>query len=224
MRISAIVIARKNSVRLKRKMYQKFFGLSLIEHKIKQLLKTKVNNIFIGSDDSKLNKICQKYGKKVIFVKREKKFCDEKSTTPNEMIKNLLGMIDTDLVLWAHPTNPLTNQDHYNNALKTFLKLNKKKFDSLFSVTKQMDYFWDMNKRPLNHNPYEKSHTLISSNKIKPIFSDNGAIFIREYKDMLRDGRFWGDKGYMYIMDEKSGWDINNLWDLEACQLQSFKK
>ncbi len=224
MRISAIVIARKNSVRLKRKMYQKFFGLSLIEHKIRQLLKTNVNNIFIGSDDSKLNKICKKYGKKVIFVKREKKFCDEKSTTPNEMIKNILGMIDTDLVLWAHPTNPLTNQNHYNNALKTFLKLNKKKFDSLFSVTKQMGYFWDMNKKPLNHNPNEKSHTLLSSNKIKPIFSDNGAIFIREYKDMLRDGRFWGDKGYMYIMDEKSAWDINNLWDLDACQLPSFEK
>ena len=118
MRISAVVIARKNSVRLKRKMYQKFFGISLIEHKIKQLLKTNVNNIFIGSDDSRLHKICHKYGKKVIFIKREIKFCDEKSTTPNEMIKNILGMIDTDIVMWAHPTNPLTNQNHYNKALK----------------------------------------------------------------------------------------------------------
>ena len=41
---------------------------------------------------------------------------------------------------------------------------------------------------------------------------------------MIKDGRFWGSKGYMYIMDEISGWDINTKWDLEASQLTSFSK
>ena len=40
---------------------------------------------------------------------------------------------------------------------------------------------------------------------------------------MLKDGRHWSKKGFMYIMDEKSGWDINFAWDLEAAKLNSFK-
>jgi len=225
MKISAVIIARKGSKRLKNKMYQKFFGSSLIENKIKQLIKSNVDEIIVGSNDQKLKKICEKFNnKKIIFIKREEKYCDEKSTTPNEMIKNMLSLFDTDLVLWAHLTNPFTNEKHYNEALKIYNKLNKKKYDSLFSATMVADYFWDQNKKPLNHNPLEKSHTLLSTGKIKPLYTDNGAVFIRRHKDMIKDGRFWGKKGFMYIMNYLNGWDINTKWDLESSQLKSFKK
>ena len=225
MKISAVIIARKGSKRLKNKMYQKFFGSSLIENKIKQLIKSNVDEIIVGSNDQKLKKICEKFNnKKIIFIKREEKYCDEKSTTPNEMIKNMLSLFDTDLVLWAHLTNPFTNEKHYNEALKIYNKLNKKKYDSLFSATMVADYFWDQNKKPLNHNPLEKSHTLLSTGKIKPLYTDNGAVFIRRHKDMIKDGRFWGKKGFMYIMNYLNGRDINTKWDLESSQLKSFKK
>ena len=225
MKISAVIIARKGSKRLKNKMYQKFFGSSLIENKIKQLIKSNVDEIIVGSNDQKLKKICEKFNnKKIIFIKREEKYCDEKSTTPNEMIKNMLSLFDTDLVLWAHLTNPFTNEKHYNEALKIYNKLNKKKYDSLFAATKVSDYFWDQNKKPLNHNPLEKSHTLLSTGKIKPLYTDNGSLFIRKHKDMIKDGRFWGNKGFMYIMNYLDGWDINTKWDLEVSQLKSFQK
>ena len=225
MKVTGIIIARKKSRRLKNKMYQNFFGKSLIENKIKQLIKSNVDEIIVGSNDLKLKKICKKFNnKKIIFIKREEKYCDEKSTTPNEMIKNMLSLFDTDIVLWAHLTNPFVNEKHYNEALDIYSKLNKKKYDSLFAVTKIADYFWDQNKKPLNHNPLEKSHTLLSTGKIKPLFTDNGSLFIRKHKDMIKDGRFWGKKGFMYIMNSTDGWDINTKWDLEASKLKSFKK
>jgi CMP-N-acetylneuraminic acid synthetase len=225
MKISAVIIARKGSKRLKNKMHLKFFGNSLVENKIKQLIKSNVDEIIVGSNDQKLKKICDKFhNKKIIFIKREEKFCDEKSTTPNEMVKNMLSLFDTDLVLWAHLTNPFVNEKHYNEALKIYNKLNKKKYDSLFATTKVSDYFWDQNKKPLNHNPLEKSHTLLSTGKIKPLYTDNGSLFIRKHKDMIKDGRFWGNKGFMYIMNYLDGWDINTKWDLEVSQLKSFQK
>ena len=221
MKISAVIIARKNSTRIKKKLYQKIYGKTLIENKITQLLKANVNEVIVGSDDEKLFEVCKKYGKKVIFFKRENRFCDEKSTTVNEMVSNMLGFFKTDLVLWAHPTNPFINKNHYNEALRIFQK-KYPKIDSLFSVTEINDYFWGSNKKPLNHNPQEKTHTLLSTKKIKPLFVDNGGIFIREHKKMIKDGRFWGKKGEMYIMNSRDGWDINTQWDLEACQLKSF--
>lgn len=225
MKVTGVIIARKGSKRLKNKMYKSFFGISLIENKIKQLIKSNVDEVVVGSNDLKLKKLCKKYEKNnVIFIRREDRFCDEKSTTPNEMIKNMLSFFRTDLVLWAHITNPFTNEFHYNKAIKKYFSLNKKKYDSLFSTTKITDYFWDQNQKPINHNPLEKSHTLLSSGKIKPIYADNGAIFIRKYVDMVKDGRFWGKRGFMYIMNQKDSWDINYPWDLEVCQSRSFKQ
>lgn len=228
MKISAVVFARKGSKRIKNKMYQKFFGKSLIETKIEQLFKSKVDEIIIGSDDPKIGKIVEKYKKNpkfkknIIFFKRKKKFCIEKCTI-NDAIKNMLSFFDTEFVLWAHLTNPLTNEKHYNEAISLFKK-NLKKHDSLFSVSKSLNYFWGLDKKPINNNPQEKIHTILSTGKIKPLYVDNGSVFIRKHKDMKKDGRFWGKKPLMYIMSEKDGWDINSPWDLEAAQLKSFYK
>ena len=77
-KITAVVIARKGSRRLPLKMYKKFKGKSLIELKIKQLLKTNVHEIAVGSDDKKLENICKKFNSsKIKFYLREKKYCDE---------------------------------------------------------------------------------------------------------------------------------------------------
>jgi CMP-N-acetylneuraminic acid synthetase len=224
MKISAVIFCRKGSKRIKAKMYQKFHGKSLIENKLEQLIKSKVDEIIVGSDDEKIGQIVNRYdsknNKKIKFFLRQKKYCIENCTI-NNAIKNMLSFFKTDLVLWAHLTNPLTTHAHYNQAINFFMK-NKKKYDSLFSVTEVIDYFWGTNKKPINHNPQEKIHTILSTGKIKPLYRDNGAIFIRAHKAMLRDGRFWGKRGLMYIMSRNDGWDINKPWDLESCQLKSF--
>ena len=54
MKISAVIFARKGSKRIKNKMYQKFFGKSLIETKIEQLIKSNVDEIIVGSDDKNM--------------------------------------------------------------------------------------------------------------------------------------------------------------------------
>jgi len=228
MKISAVIFARKGSKRIKSKMYQKFFGKSLIETKIEQLIKSNVDEIIIGSDDKNMEKIVKKYRdkkhfkKKIVFFLRKKKYCIE-SCTINDAIKNMLNFFEADVILWAHLTNPLVNEIHYNEAINLYKKkINK--FDSLFSVSKTLNYFWGMDKKPINHNPQEKVHTILSTGKIKPLYVDNGSIFIRKHKDMKKDGRFWGKNSQMYIMNEKSGWDINSPWDLEVSQLKSFYK
>ena len=133
----------------------------------------------------------------------------------------MLSFFCTDVVLWAHITNPFTNEKHYNKAIEIY-KRRRNKIDGVFAVSKTSNYFWGIDKKPINHNPQEKIHTILSTNKIKPLYYDNGSIFIRKYKDIKKDGRFWGKKSYMYVMSERDGWDINSAWDLESCHLKSF--
>jgi CMP-N-acetylneuraminic acid synthetase len=224
-KVTAVIIARKNSRRIPNKLHKKLNGKSLIEIKISQLLKVNIDEIIVGSDDLKLNQICKKFkNKKIKFIKRSSYYCNEKLASANDVIKNMLSYFKTDIVLWAYPTNPFTTERHYNEALKIYFQKIKEGYDGLFSVNKCLNYYWGFDKKPINHNPLEKKHTLLSENKIKPLYSDNGAIFIRDYKKMKKDGRHWSKKGVMFVMDEREGWDINYPWDLEVCQLKSFNK
>jgi 3-deoxy-manno-octulosonate cytidylyltransferase (CMP-KDO synthetase) len=86
MKIAAIIVNRKGSKRIDNKAWQKINGVSLIERKISQLKKVKgLNNIYVGTDDLRIKKICKKY--KVKFVVRKKFYCDEKNVQPMKWLK-----------------------------------------------------------------------------------------------------------------------------------------
>jgi|TARA_B110000444_G_C18841752_1_gene599390 CMP-N,N'-diacetyllegionaminic acid synthase len=220
MKIAAIIVSRKDSVRIQYKSRQKIKDQNLVERKISQLKKVKsLDSIYLGTNDLSLKKLSKKY--KINFVKRENKFCDEKKTSANDMIKNMLKFVDADLILWAHPTNPFINHEIYEKAIRLFKK-SSKKFDSLFSATIVKNHFWNNKKKPINHNPFSKKHIVAS--KLPTIFSQNGGIFIRFKNDMMKDGRFIGNKPYIFPVNEIEGWDLDYPWQLELARtLVKFK-
>jgi CMP-N-acetylneuraminic acid synthetase len=220
MKIVSITVTRKDSVRIPNKAQQKINSHTLLERKVIQLKKVKyLNQIIIGSNDEKILNFCKKYD--VTFVKRDEKFCNEELTTPNEMIKNMLNYVNADVVVWSHLTNPFISEFHYNEAINIFLK-NKKKNDSLFSVSEQKVHFWSQKKEPINHNPFGNKHVV--ARDLPSIYKQNGGIFIRHKNEMLKDGRFIGNKPFMYIMDEITGWDLDYRWQLEAARHLVKKK
>lgn len=214
MKIAAIVVSRKGSIRIRDKSKKKINKLSLVERKISQLKKVSLlDEIYLGTNDLTFKKLSKKY--KIKFIKREDKFCDENKTNARDMIKNMLKYVDADIIIWAHPTNPLIDENLYIEAIKLFKK-SLKKFDSLFSVTKLQNHFWNNKKKPINHDPFAKKH--ITSKKLPPMFFQNGGIFIRYKKDMIKDGGFIGKKPIMFTMDEIQGWDIDYYWQLELAR------
>ena len=127
------------------------------------------------------------------------------------------------MILWAHPTNPFIDEMLYSQAIRVFKKKNKiKKHDSLFSVTTLKNHFWNEKINPINHNPFGKKH--IISSKLPPIYSQNGGIFIRPKKQMIKDGGFIGKKPKVFKMNEIQGWDLDHPWQLDiARSLVKFK-
>ena len=131
------------------------------------------------------------------------------------MIKNMLKFVDADLILWAHPTNPFIDHSLYEKAIKLFLK-SSKSFDCLFSATIIKNHFWNHKKKPINHNPFAKKHIVAS--KLPAVFAQNGGIFIRHKKKMIKDGRFIGKKPLIFTMNEIEGWDLDHPWQLEVAR------
>ena len=104
MKIAAVIVSRKGSKRIANKANKEILGKSLLERKILQLKKVKsLNRIYLGTNDLNLKKLCIKH--KIEFVRREEKYCNEKSTSPNDMVKNMLTFVEEEIILWAHITN-----------------------------------------------------------------------------------------------------------------------
>ena len=91
MKIAAIIVSRKNSVRIQNKSRKKIKNQNLVERKIYQLKKVEsLDEIYLGTNDLGLKKLTKKY--KINFVKRENKYCDEKTTANVKMVKNMLNL------------------------------------------------------------------------------------------------------------------------------------
>ena len=210
MEITAIIVARKGSVRIKNKSMLKLGDDTLISNKIKQLKECKnINRIAFGSDSDEMLEHAKSYGAET--VKRPEYFCDEKLASANDMIGNMLDLIKTDIVVWTHCTNPLLSSKSYDDAIQTYLINLNNGYDSLLSVVEFQEHLWNENKKPLNYNPYSKRH--VPARELPKYYMQDGGIFIQPYKQMKNNSYFFGSKPYLYVIPYSEFLDINTERD-----------
>ena len=113
--VTAIIVGRKGSERIPNKVLQPFAGTTLLEHKIKQLQNCNViDRVVVGSDCEDILHVSSQMGAEAVV--RPDYYCDERKASANEMIGNMCSLIGTDVVLWAHCTNPLITTLTYDRA------------------------------------------------------------------------------------------------------------
>ena len=216
--VTAIIVARKGSVRIPSKSLLKIDGISLIERKILQLKQCKnIDRIVLGSDSDEMLTIGKNAGSEV--VKRPDYFCNEKLASANEMIQNMMELVKTDVVIWTHCTNPFITPQTYDHAIETFFK-NLKNYDSLLSVVKFQEHLWDDKMHPLNYNPYAPRHT--PARELPVYYFQDGGIFIQPYEQMKKNSYFFGKKPYLFEIPENEFLDINTKFDYQKALV--FKK
>lgn len=210
MEITAVVVARKGSVRIKSKSMLELGGQSLIERKILQLRATKqIHRVVFGSDCEQMRSIARGAGAEV--VERGAYFCDESRASANEMIGEMMSLIHTDVVVWAHCTNPLISAPTYDTAISAFLS-NIPRYDSLCSVVELREHLWRGDKHtPLNYNPYALRHT--PAKALPPLYMQDGGIFIQPYAQMKANSYFFGKKPYLFEIPKEEFLDINEMRD-----------
>lgn len=188
----------------------------MIVRKVLQLCAVKrLDEVLVGTDDDEMGARLEALGDPLVrHYRRPDRLCDERSATPNDMVRDMAAQVDGGVVLWAHPTNPLCGQPEYDHALDMYLDL-WPAHDSIFGATELRSHFWYLG-RPLNHSPAAAVHVVAA--QLAPIYSQNGSIFIRPAADWAADGRFVGDKPAMFAMDQITGWDIDEEWQLRAAQ------
>lgn len=221
METTAIVVARSGSVRVPNKALRMIDGEPLLGRKIRQLMLCEsINRVVAGVDSDELAECAELYGAEV--VRRPEYYCDETLASANEMISNMCELIKTDVVVWAHPTNPLISADSYSSAIKDFKAAELNGFDSLMSGVTIREHLWD-DGLAFNFDPYSDRH--IPASELPPLFMQDGGIFIQRHASMVENNYFYGKTPFQWETPENERMDINTPEDFRrACAIAEYSE
>ena len=224
----ALILARKNSVRLPNKNRKLFANEPLIFWTINAAKKSKIfERIFCYTDDEFVENFCKKNDVEV-SLRRPKIISGSKVSSIQTMsyFFNQLKKYDSYNPEWVtllQPTSPLRTADHIKESYKLLLK---SKCDSLISVKKI--------KSPLNQIKFISNHKLKNltndqNNKKENIdsmlvlYEANGAIYTIKKDKISKINSFLTKKTKAYIMDDSVSIDIDNIKEFELAE-KLFKK
>lgn len=209
--ITAIIPVREGSRRLKSKNIAPFAGTNLLINKINQLKAvSEITKIVVSSDSDLMLKMAETQN--VEIHKRAPEFCDEQTRTFGEVVKHIAESVDGDSILWATCTAPLVFSPVYQRAIIEYYSALKNGYDSLMSVESFKRYIWDEN-GPLN---YELGLKHVPSQQLPTLYFVTDGILLAPRKKMIEWSYFHGKNPYKFIVDKRTGIDIDDGLDL-AC-------
>lgn len=210
-KITAIIPVRAGSTRLKNKNIAPFAGTNLLIHKIKQLQEVcEISKIVVSSDSDMMLEMAASVGAET--HKRALEYCDEKTKTFGEVVRHIAESVEGDDILWATCTSPLVFPKDYREAIHAYYPALESGFDSLMSVESFKRYIWD-EEGPLN---YELGLKHVPSQQLPTMYFVTDGILIAPRTKMIEWSYFHGRNPYKFIVDKRTGCDIDDGLDL-AC-------
>ena len=222
-----IIIARKNSKRLKNKNILKISKKKLIEFTILAAIKSKkFQQIVVSSDDKRILNLKKKY-KSIIFLNRPKSLAGDK-VKAIEVVQDIIKSKIYDnfeKVALMLPSCPFRNFKDIQNAFDMF-----KKTDTVISVCEynfppELAFVETKNKYGryfIKKSPYLAGNT--SSQIFKNVVRPNGGIYISNIKKLKKIKSFFKGKIKLYKMPILRSIDIDNRIDYELAKLIYNKK
>ena len=137
-----------------------------------------------------------------------------------------LSKIKYDYILLLQPTSPFRNENQIDLAISTIID-NLKEYDSLVSVSElEVPILWV---RKIENNflkpfiEYDKEK-FFQRQKIKKIYKTNGAIYIVNRDEFLKNKQFETSKTAPFIMNRIDSIDIDEPHDLAYAEYLVTKK
>jgi N-acylneuraminate cytidylyltransferase len=219
----AIIPARGNSIRIKRKNTKIFCGKPIIKYSIDAAKKTKLfDMILVSTDNNRITKVSKKYGATVPF-KRPKKLSDD-STGIIEVVAHSIKWlrmknIFPNYVCCIFATAPLIQHKKIIEGLK-ILKKNKTNF--LISAT---NYSANIH-RSFIISDKKKRIKLVFKKKFyskksdeKKIFHDAGQFYWAKAQTWVSKKKMFTSKSSIIKLKRKHVQDINTIEDWQFAKL-----
>jgi CMP-N,N'-diacetyllegionaminic acid synthase len=223
-KIIGIIPARGGSKSLPRKNLQDLMGIPLIAFTIQSALEsTKIDEVYVSSDDSEILEISKRYGAKII--ERPSQISDDFSRD-NELLEHairteLIDIATESLLVFLRPSHPIRNPKTIDKAISIFQSSDK--FDSLRSmkISNEIPYkMWRINEIgvALNVTDNEAISTIDPCNaprqQLPVTYYQDGYVDVFPINTILNFGNTAGTRVLPFIVDEFSH-DIDTFNDLK---------
>lgn len=212
----AIIPARKNSKRIKKKNIKILNGKPLIWYSINEAKKVKrVDKIVVSSDDRKIIEYSKKNNVDTILRPSSISLAE---TQQEEVIDHTIKYYEKKnlkfkYIILLQPTSPLRKSIDIIKCMKI---IKNKKFNSVVSVYHKKLFTWSKNHKGCficDYNPYNR----IRSQNLNVTTIENGAIYIFKtsaFQKQKIKSRIL-KKTALYEMSEKSSLDIDEINDFK---------
>lgn len=211
-KVTAFLPCRSGSQRVINKNTRPFAGNSngLIGIKLDQLLQSElIEKVVLSTDDDKVKEIGRSFNNGKIIIDDRPAALAMSSTSTDEVIEYVAGIIDNKHILWTHVTSPFVGTEIYNNAIQLYFE-KKHEYDSLMSVTPLKKFAW-FKGSPVNYNreieKWPRTQTL------EPIMEVNSAMFIAHSDIYKKHNDRIGLKPNLFEMSVEESFDID--WEID---------
>ena len=215
-----IIPARGGSKRVPNKNIIDFGGFPLIYYSINAAKKSGVfDDIIVSTDSKKIQKIAQKYGAEVPFL-RPKKLSKNESLV-EDAVFYLLKYLEKegrvyDYICLSQCSTPLVISEDFQNACSI---LNKKKANMVISVTKTpFNINWTSTLgKDLSMENFSNCYATFSQ-QFEQTYILNGAIYFGENEIFYNKENYYSKKSFAYIMPNERSIDIDTHEDIKKAE------
>ena len=215
--LTVFIPARGGSKGVPNKNIKEFAGKPLIVHSIVYALESKlINEIVVSTDDSKIAKIAQNTGARVI--KRPPDLATDTSSTESTIEHYINSAKEKpDIIVLLQSTSPLRPKGSLDKVLKHF---QKDGYDSLLSICPTHRFFW----RLKDDNAAYAEYNYINRPRRQDIirtdmrFIENGSLYIFTRKHFEKTGNRLGGKIGYVEWPEKYSLEIDTPLDFKFAE------
>jgi CMP-N-acetylneuraminic acid synthetase len=221
--IVALLPMKANSERVKGKNFKFFFDKPLFKWILDTLLSVSlIDKVIINTDARFILEENNLFENDRIIIRDRKLDLIGDFVSMNEIIKDDINNINSNLYLMTHTTNPFLSQTTINNAILTYNKLFKNnEIDSLFTVDKIQNRLYQFDGTPINHDP----ENLIRTQDLIPWYQENSNLYLFSKNSFNSTKGRIGLKPFLYETPKFESIDIDdeNDWNFAEIIAQYLK-
>jgi len=207
-RIVALVPMRHSSERVRGKNYRPLGGRPLFHHIVGSLLAcSEIAEVVIDTDSELIkNDVAASFPAVRVIDRPRELLGGEVPMTA--VLAHDISIVEADLYLQTHSTNPLLKQSTISAAIRAFLD-HRDEHDSLFTVTPLQVRLWTPGGTAINHD----SDVLLRTQDLEPVMEENSCMYLFDRPTLERSGRRIGERPLLFPLDRDEAWDIDDESD-----------
>ena len=204
MKVVALLPMKGQSERVPNKNMRMFNGSPLCAVMLEKLTSTRsISNVLVNTDSIQIKTFISQHFPKVQVIDRPAALVGH-DVSMNKIIQHDIDILDADVYIQTHTTNPLLRISSIEDAIAEFTS-GLDFYDSLFSVTKYQTRFYDKDGVAINHDP----KVLIKTQDLPILYEENSCIYLFKKDVIKQTGRRIGRVPRLYEIDAMEAVDID---------------